>query len=48
VARRASVVALPPALAPARPGMLLEWSAEGALVRAGEDALLIEESEAAS
>lgn len=46
--RRANVVALPPALAPASPGTLLEWSAQGALVRVGDEALLIEESDPAS
>jgi methionyl-tRNA formyltransferase len=43
LARRARVVTLSPALALAKPGALLEESAEGMLVRAGEDALLIED-----
>jgi methionyl-tRNA formyltransferase len=42
LARRARVVHLSPALELAEPGKLLEESAEGLLVRAGQDGLLIE------
>ncbi len=45
LARRARVVSLSPALAQAEPGKLLEESAEGLLVRAGQDGLLIEDYE---
>jgi methionyl-tRNA formyltransferase len=47
VARRARVVGISPALELAQPGKLLEESAEGLLVRAGQDALLIEDYERA-
>ncbi|HEY7349889.1 MAG TPA: methionyl-tRNA formyltransferase [Ktedonobacterales bacterium] len=46
VARRARVVSLSPALELAQPGKLLEESPEGILIRAGQDALLIEDYEA--
>jgi methionyl-tRNA formyltransferase len=46
LARRARVVSLSPALERAEPGKLLEESAEGLLVRAGHDGLLIEDYEA--
>jgi methionyl-tRNA formyltransferase len=45
LARRARVVRLSPALELAEPGKLIEESAEGILVRAGQDALLIEDYE---
>ncbi len=45
LARRAHAVPLPAGLLPARAGTLLAHDAEGMLVRAGEDGLLIEESE---
>lgn len=45
LARRARVVSLSPALTRAQPGKLLEESAEGLLVRAGHDGLLIEDYE---
>lgn len=45
LARRARVVRLSPALELAAPGKLVEESAEGILVRAGQDALLIEDYE---
>ncbi len=46
LARRARVVQLSPALEMAQPGRMLEESSEGLLVRAGQDALLIEDYEA--
>jgi methionyl-tRNA formyltransferase len=46
LARRARVVRLSPALELAAPGKLLEESAEGLLIRAGQDGLLLEDYEA--